>query len=148
MWVERFPKYLDAVRLTTWCGGVGSHWAERRTRLEIVSDGSPQLAIEAAALWVRVDLQTLKPLSLTARFRELIGEAANGRKVSARLLVGRELPADKTPSSSFDMPLRFADFDAVGHLNNAVYWEALEEYLAANREKRAPLHAKIGRAHV
>ena len=41
------------------------------------------------------------------------------------------------------MPLRFADFDAVGHLNNAVYWEALEEHLAANREKRAPLHATV-----
>lgn len=143
MWVERFPKYLDTIRLTTWCGGVGSHWAERRTRIEIVADGVMQPAVEAAALWVRVDLQTLKPLSLTPRFRELIGEAANGRKVSARLLIGRDLSVDKAPSSSFDMPLRFADFDAVGHLNNAVYWEALEEYLAANREKRAPLHATV-----
>jgi len=143
MCVERFPKYLDTIRLTTWCGGVGSHWAERRTRIEIVADGVMQPAVEAAALWVRVDLQTLKPLSLTPRFLELIGEAANGRKVSARLLIGRDLPVGKAPSSSFDMPLRFADFDAVGHLNNAVYWEALEEYLAANREKRAPLHATV-----
>jgi acyl-ACP thioesterase len=28
-------------------------------------------------------------------------------------------------------------------LNNAVYWEALEEYLSAHREKRAPLHATV-----
>ena len=143
MWVDRFPKYLDTVTLTTWCGGVGSHWAERRTRIEIVSDGTARPAIEAAALWVRVDLQTLKPLALTERFRALIGEAASGRKVSARLVVGRELPEDAAELHRFDMPLRFADFDAVGHLNNAVYWEALEEYLSVHREKRAPLHATV-----
>lgn len=143
MWVDHFPKYLDAIKLTTWCGGVGSHWAERRTRIEIVDDHTTRPAIEAAALWVRVDLKTLKPLPLTERFRNLIGEAANGRKISARLLVGRDLPEAAVGEPGFDMPLRFSDFDAVGHLNNAVYWEALEEYLASHREKRAPMHATV-----
>ena len=107
MWVHRFPKYLDQLRLTTWCGGVGSHWAERRTRLSFVDDtaspdgtaspdDSAAIAVEAAAMWVRVDLQTLKPLPLTERFRSLIGEAANGSKVSARLTVGRGLPENET----------------------------------------------------
>jgi acyl-ACP thioesterase len=41
------------------------------------------------------------------------------------------------------MRLRFADFDAVGHLNNAVYWEPLEEYLGAHRSLRAPLRAVV-----
>ena len=152
MWVHRFPKYLDQLRLTTWCGGVGSHWAERRTRLSFVDDtaspdgtaspdNSAAIAVEAAAMWVRVDLQTLKPLALTERFRSLIGEAANGRKVSARLTVGRGLPEHET--SNFEQPLRFSDFDAVGHLNNAVYWESLEEYLGAHREQRAPLYAVV-----
>ncbi|MFZ9622837.1 MAG: acyl-ACP thioesterase domain-containing protein, partial [Ilumatobacteraceae bacterium] len=27
MWVHHFPTYLDDLVLTTWCGGVGSHWA-------------------------------------------------------------------------------------------------------------------------
>jgi acyl-ACP thioesterase len=143
MWVTRFPKYLDQVQLTTWCGGVGSHWAERRTRIEVVGVDTPEAVIEAAALWVRVDLHTLKPLPLTARFRQLIGEAAAGRKVSARLHVGRGLPTDVSSASTFPMPLRFTDFDAVGHLNNAVYWEPLEEYLAGHRDKRAPLQATV-----
>lgn len=44
----RWPQYLDRVRLTTWCGGVGAAWAERRTNVEL--DGVTLL--EAAGLWV------------------------------------------------------------------------------------------------
>lgn len=143
MWVNAFPKYLDQVRLTTWCGGIGSHWAERRTRIEVQQEGAWSIAIEAATLWVRVDLQTLKPLALTDDFRRRIGEAAAGRKISARLHVGRGLADTSSAQSSFVVPLRFSDFDAVGHLNNAVYWEPLEEYLAAHRDRRAPLHAVV-----
>ena len=137
------PKYLDDLALTTWCGGVGSHWAERRTRITIAGAPDAPPAIEAAALWVRVDLNTLKPLPLSDRFRELIGEAAAGRKVSARLLVGRNVPTDVQSVPRVDVPLRFSDFDAIGHLNNAVYWEPLEEYLGGHRERRAPLHATV-----
>jgi acyl-ACP thioesterase len=140
MWVQQFPSYLDQLELVTWCGGVGSHWAERRTRISAV--GADQPLIEAAALWVRVDLQTLKPLALSESFRSFIGEAAAGRRVSARLHVGRDLPSS-APNDSFGWPLRFADFDAVGHLNNAVYWEPLEEYLGSHRDRRAPLHATV-----
>ena len=143
MWVHHFPKYLDDLALTTWCGGVGSHWAERRTRITIAGEPDAPPAIEAAALWVRVDLNTLRPLQLSDRFRELIGEAAAGRKVSARLLVGRNVPTDVQSVPRVNVPLRFSDFDAIGHLNNAVYWEPLEEYLGGHRERRAPLHATV-----
>lgn len=141
MWVREFPSYLDQLELVTWCGGVGSHWAERRTRITVKDSTSP--AIEAAALWVRVDLKTLKPLQLTDRFRTLIGEAAADRKISARLLVGRDVPADAKVAEEYPWALRFADFDAIGHLNNAVYWEPLEQYLGAHRDRRAPLHATV-----
>ena len=148
MWVDHFPKYLDEIDIETWCGGVGSHWAERRTRITVVNgdEGSESIqpaAIEAAALWVRVDLATLKPLALSDDFRARIGEAAAGRKISARLHVGRNLTNGSAAVAQFVQPLRFSDFDAVGHLNNAVYWESLEEYLGAHRERRAPLHATV-----
>ncbi len=143
MWVHHFPTYLDDLVLTTWCGGVGSHWAERRTRLTIAGETGSPPAIETAALWVRVDLETLKPLQLSDHFRELIGQSAAGRKISARLLVGRDLPTDSVSVPRTDVSLRFSDFDAVGHLNNAVYWESLEEYLANHRDRRAPLHATV-----
>ena len=40
-------------------------------------------------------------------------------------------------------PLRFTDFDVLNHVNNAVYWEAVEEELARRRELRAPLRAEL-----
>jgi acyl-ACP thioesterase len=33
--------------------------------------------------------------------------------------------------------------DAVGHMNNANYWIAAEEYLASHRELRAPMHVTV-----
>lgn len=147
MWIFRFPKYLDELQLHTWCGGVGSHWAERRTRLSLGPRSSPEPVIEAAALWVRVDLSTLKPRALSESFRSLIGATAAGRRVSARLHVARDLDDTMSPNQVTQMALRFSDFDAVGHLNNAVYWEPVEEYLGQRRDMRAPLHVTVEHHH-
>jgi acyl-ACP thioesterase len=40
-------------------------------------------------------------------------------------------------------PLRFTDFDVLGHVNNAAYWEPVEEVLAERRDLRAPLRAEL-----
>lgn len=138
MWIHGFPTYMTDVTLKTWCGGLGSHWAERRTT--IATTEGPQ--IEAAAVWVRVDLKTLKPLPLPDDFLPLVSEAAAGRKVKASLTIGRGLGA-VDPSRLVEWPTRFVDMDAVGHMNNANYWIAAEEYLASHRELRAPMHVTV-----
>ena len=33
--------------------------------------------------------------------------------------------------------------DAVGHMNNAAYWDAVEEYLSRHGTRRAPFHATV-----
>lgn len=140
MWVTNFPKYLDQVELTTWCGALGSHWAERRTQIK--SSGS--VAIECAALWVRVDFKTMKPVALSPELVELLQSATGGRKISSRLEIGKNLPdLFGNDATTKEWPIRFSDMDAVGHLNNAAYWEVLEEYLGANSGKRAPLKATV-----
>jgi acyl-ACP thioesterase len=140
MWVTSFPKYLDEIALTTWCGALGSHWAERRTQIKCAGE----VAIETAALWVRVDFKTMKPVALSKEMIEMLSSATNGRKISSRLEIGKNLP-DLTSNNAIsqDWPIRFSDMDAVGHLNNAAYWEVLEEYLGANSGKRAPLRATV-----
>jgi acyl-ACP thioesterase len=138
MWVYQFPSYMTDVTLTTWCGGLGSHWAERRTT--ITSPDGP--VIEAAAIWVHVDLKTLKPVPLPRDFIPLVSEAANGRKVKASLTIGRGLGAVDR-ERVVPWPLRFVDFDAVGHVNNANYWVAAEEFLATHRDVRGPLHVTV-----
>jgi acyl-ACP thioesterase len=140
VWVARFPRYLDELTLHTWCGGVGSHHAERRTQLRL---GDAPVA-EAAALWVHVDLSTMRPARLAPDFGARFAEAAAGRSASARLEVGRALPR---PSASGGVrtpwPLRAADMDAVGHMNNAAYWVPVEEWLAARPGARAPMHVTL-----
>ena len=140
MWVTGFPKYLDQVELATWCGALGSHWAERRTQIKCAG----AVAIDCAALWVRVDFKTMKPVALTNELIKLLETATNGRKISSRLEIGRNLPDLSSNNATLqDWPIRFSDMDAVGHLNNAAYWEVLEEYLGANSGQRAPLLATI-----
>ena len=134
--VERFPEYLDMLTMHTWCGGLGPRWAERRT--SIVLDGSATGArIEAATLWVHVDMETMKQVSVPVDFAEQFGEAAAGRAISARL----HLPTRPGPATVHTTvwPLRFVDFDVLGHMNNAVYWSIVEEQLARVRRVRAPL---------
>lgn len=137
--VAAFPVYLQDVDVITWCGGVGSHWAERRTRLCAV-DGS--VLVDAAALWVHVDASTLQPSRVPDDVAEVLEESSQGRRIGARLVLKPTLfPADGWTDSPW--PLRFTDYDAVGHMNNAAYWEPVEEVLAGERGIRAPMRAVI-----
>jgi len=138
LWVHQLPSYMTDIELATWCGGLGSHWAERRTSITS-ADGA---RIEAATLWVHVDLQTLKPSPLPPDFPERVAEASRGRTIRANLTIGKALPQPDL-SAAAPWQVRFADMDAVGHMNNAVYWTAVEEYLASHRAFRPPMHATI-----
>jgi acyl-ACP thioesterase len=133
--VLRFPTYLEQVTLSTWCGGVGSRWAERRTSIVGESGGH----IETATIWVFVDTVTGRPAVLPQQFFDLYGEACGGRKVRANLRHANA-PADL---ESTPWPTRFCDFDVLGHMNNANYWQVVEEQLARRRDLRAPMRAEI-----
>lgn len=133
--VRAFPRYLEAVTAATWCSGTGSHWAERRISITGASGGS----VEAATTWVHVDPATGRPRRVPSGFDDLYGEAAGGRRVTARL----ELPDPPPAAASVPWVLRFTDFDVLAHVNNAAYWEAVEEVLAARRHLRAPLRAEL-----
>ena len=140
MWVHQFPVYMEDVKLSTWCGGYGSHWAERRTR--IVAD--TVALIEAVALWVHVDLRTLRPTPLPSDFLPIVEQVSGGRKISAKLTIGKHLPpVSDNPARVRSWSVRSTDMDAVGHLNNASYWIALEEYLSTHDSYHVPFHATV-----
>ena len=135
MGVREFPRFRSTVEVSTWCSGIGGRWAERRVRIEGV-DG-PGL-VDAAVLWVHLDAAG-RPARLPERFEALYAEAAGGRRVRARLL------HDSAPAGVGTTPfaLRFTDFDLMGHVNNAVSWEPVEEALAARDALRAPLRVSV-----
>lgn len=133
--VEHFPEYLDAAALATWCSGLGPRWAERRYSIAVDAPGAGR--IEAATLWVHIDMATMKPIRVPVDFAEQFGAAAHGRTVKARLHLPSRPPEDQGLRTQW--PLRFADFDVLGHVNNAVYWAIVEDQLASRRTVRAPM---------
>ncbi len=134
--IARRPRYEELLDLATWCSGTGAAWAERRTSLR----GSGGAAVEAASVWVSLDPETMRPVPPGERFHRVFGAAAGQRVVRARLL-HQELAApagggEDCPRGDGRLPrgvgerrwaLRAADFDVLGHVNNAVAWGLLDE---------------------
>lgn len=135
--VHSFPTYGEAVTMRTWCAGFGAAWAERR--ISAVGDRGGR--VESATVWVHLNGQTHRPARLPPAFREVFEPSAQGRRVDAA--GNLERAAADAWATAVPWPLRFVDFDVLGHVNNAVYWAAVEQELAARRDLRAPLTAVI-----
>lgn len=131
----QLPRFDDDVELVTFCSGTGSRWAERRTTLTVAD----RVAVEAVAIWVYVDPRTGAPAPLEGWFFDLYGEAAGGRRVSGRL----RLPPPPPDASARPWPLRVSDFDVLAHVNNAAYWEAVEDELARSAAGMRLLGAEL-----
>jgi acyl-ACP thioesterase len=120
------PEYEDDVDLVTWCSGTGAAWAERRTTISRA--GQP--VVEASSLWVCMDPVSMRPKPLDTRFFAVYGQTPQTRTVPSRLRLAAHPPAGSIPQR---WPLRRADFDVLGHVNNAVAWVALEEHVPPDR---------------
>lgn len=137
--VFAWPRYLDAVALTTAVSGTGRAWAERRTDLSVRGD----LLVGAAAVWVNTRPDTGTPASLPEGFDEVYGEAAGGRRVRPSLVID---PPTGEPGAIWRIDLRRSDLDIVDHVNNAIHLALVEEALwradlAAILD--APAHVRI-----
>jgi acyl-ACP thioesterase len=121
------------VGVVTWCSGLAAIAAGRRWSLE----GDRGGRIEVDSVWIH-----LGPDQRPARIEAfgVYAEATGGRPVSTRL----ELPAPDGHAPRASWALRSTDVDLHGHVNNAVYWQAVED--AARRagvDLGAPLVAEL-----
>lgn len=131
--ITALPAMGERVTLRTFCSGTGPRWAERTTTLASL-DGRP--LAQATAVWAAVGHADGRPVPLSADFTAIYGPSAAGRVASVRLShprPGRSAFAETGVGGSAprDWPLRAADFDTAGHVNNAVHWEVVEDELAA-----------------
>lgn len=126
--VRRFPRFGERFSLATFCSGLGRMWGERRTTVRRL--GRPEADVESVALWVHLDPSSWRPTPFDDREAELYGSAAAGRRVSARL----RHPAPASDGPSRPWLFRAVDLDIAGHVNNAAYWEPLEEELLGGPE--------------
>jgi acyl-ACP thioesterase len=124
--VSRFPRFGERFMLATFCSGIGRMWAERRTSLARAGDNDSQ--VEAVSLWVHLDPASGRPTPLSAEEMDVYGEAAAGRRVTARL----RHPGPRSVQCRLRWRFRATERDLAGHINNAAYWHPLEEELLAN----------------
>ena len=144
--VRQAPMLEEWLELTTWCSGYGGRWAERRTEI----GGDRGAMVGSSTLWVHVDTDSGRPIRLPDRFFEIWGEASQDRRVSARTSLEQTPPPNATVGP---WPVRAADLDVLGHMNNAAHWAAVEEVLSrgvAPTRMRAELEhgVSIGPQHV
>jgi acyl-ACP thioesterase len=121
--LDRRPVMADQLHLVTWGSRTGSRWAERRTTISV--NGEP--GVEAAAIWVCVDIASRRPAKLSPRFWEMYGEAVGERTVSSRLT--HPDPSLDVAQGGRPWPLRAGDIDVLDHVNNAAVWMAVEDFL-------------------
>ena len=122
------PRWGEWMDLATWCSGTGGRWAGRR--LSMVGERGGRVEIDT--LWVHLRPETFVPARLPDAFLEIYGEAAGGRKISAKHLL-EPLPLERMETGELQRltwPLRAVDYDVMSHVNNAAYWAAVEELLA------------------
>jgi acyl-ACP thioesterase len=121
--IDGWPQYGEQLAVTTWCGGTGSRWAERR-----VSFRSGSGVVDSATLVVHLDAEG-RPVRLPGWFHETYASAAEGRVVSPKLTI----PAPPPDATARPWPARFTDLDVMGHVNNAVPWAVVEDECARRR---------------
>ena len=92
---------------------------------------------------MHVDSETLQPSRVPEDVVSTLTESSGGRDVGAKLLLKSKLFASDSAPHDEPWPLRFTDFDVVKHMNNASYWEMVEEHLAAHSDVREPLRAIV-----
>ncbi len=121
--IRRRPRTGQQLHLATWASGAGSRWAERRTTITVKGE----TVVEAAALWVCVEMATMRPARLSPRFWHVYGDAVGDRRVPARLV--HPEPAPELLKGARRWPLRVSDFDIFDHVNNAATWTPIEDEL-------------------
>jgi acyl-ACP thioesterase len=122
-----------AVELVTWPSGLAAIAAGRRWSLAGDAGGRA----EVDSVWIHLGAD-----GRPARIEDfgVYAETAGTRRVSTR----SELPDPPAGAAHVAWPLRATDVDLHGHVNNAVYWQAVEHLLlAAGPDPRRPLRARI-----
>ncbi len=124
--VHRFPRFGERFALATFCSGFGRMWAERRTDIVRVGDDAPE--VEAVSVWVHLDRENWRPVPLSASEIAMYGGEALPRRVSARL---RHPAVTDNADGAVGWTFRATECDIADHVNNAAYWQPLEEELLA-----------------
>jgi acyl-ACP thioesterase len=124
--ITRFPRFAEHFELRTFCSGLGRMWGERRTTIARAGAGAAgENDVEAVSLWVHLDPATWRPIPFSEQELAIFGDAMPGRRITARL----RHPSPDAAAELARFRFRASECDLAGHINNAAYWQAIEEEL-------------------
>lgn len=131
-------EFQDVLRLRRWCSGTSTRWCEIRVRI----DGGAGGLIESEAFWININRDTGMPSRFSDDFLEQLQRTTDVHRLrwKAYLIPGARQDAEHVS----EYPVRFTDIDLFDHMNNAIYWSVVEDYLSTRPELLAsPLRVTI-----
>ena len=131
-------EFQDMLRMRRWCSGTSNRWCEMRVRI----DGRKGGLMESEAFWINFNRETQGPARISDDFLEGLQRTTVVDRLRWKAYLkagGREDAAQIR-----EYPVRVTDIDLFDHMNNAVYWTVIEDYLYAHPELlSAPLRVVI-----
>ncbi|MEV6659792.1 acyl-[acyl-carrier-protein] thioesterase [Nocardia fluminea] len=127
----------DRVQLRRWADALSNRWCDMRIQLRGEKGGH----IEAAAFLIHIDPVAGRPARMSDAFMAPMLASTTQHRLRWKAALSE---LDVADVEEVPFPLRVTDVDRLGHVNNAVYWEALEEALAAHPDRhRLPYRAIV-----
>lgn len=96
--------------------------------------------VQAVTLWIHLDPVRLLPTALRPGVYATYGATAADRKFSHRLFHPKQPDAIE---SEGEWVFRHSDLDIAAHVNNAAYWEAIEEELLSHELDPQSIDAEV-----
>ncbi|HET9877268.1 MAG TPA: acyl-[acyl-carrier-protein] thioesterase [Mycobacterium sp.] len=132
-------EFQDMLRMRRWCSGTSNRWCEMRVRI----DGKRNRGlVESEAFWININRETQGPARISDDFIAGLQRTTSVDRLRWKAYLepgGREDAAE-----IHEYPVRFTDIDLFDHMNNAVYWSVVEDYLSAYPELlAAPLRIAL-----
>ncbi|MGB3770948.1 MAG: acyl-ACP thioesterase domain-containing protein [Rhodococcus sp. (in: high G+C Gram-positive bacteria)] len=122
--VVRPSVWPERITLRRWCSGLSTRWSNMRVDIT----GDKGALIRTEGFWISISATSGMPTRISDAGLELLMRTA----LETRLKWKQWLrdPAPDASEADLAYPLRVTDVDALGHVNNAAYWQAVEEVLS------------------
>ncbi|OQX61875.1 MAG: hypothetical protein B5M56_08055 [Desulfococcus sp. 4484_241] len=123
--IDRYPRYGEIVTVNTWHRGLKGFKSYREYEILV---GNKKIAT-AASSWLFLNLAKRRVVKIPKETDDLYG-------IVPKYALGRDIEQwrpDKNPGSDFevDITTRRSDYDMLGHVNNAVYFDYLDTLVSA-----------------
>ena len=107
-------------------------------------DGSNGALMETEGFWINISAESGMPTRMSDDFMRPLEESTDEHRLKWKRVLAENAPeADGAGVLDTPFALRATDIDPFDHVNNAVYWQAVEEVLSARTELRTVPHRAL-----